>query len=535
MQPTTKTNLANVGIHYIKRLKIPVTRDEFKQRLEEDPSFPSLFSLKTVFDRYNIPNQAFNFKPESLDRLEPPFITYVKYQSYKDFALVTEMGEDGISFISENNRKKKINREEFIEMWENVVFVAEKNENSGDRNYPLTLAKENLRKRKKALLTIAGAIAAALLITLLLVQLPSVALPSALAILAIKLAGLSATVLLLMYDIDKTSQVVKNFCTSGKQLNCDAVLNSKAAQITGIRWSELGFFYFASTTLFLFIPGASFVAKIPWLSVANIVVVPYVLFSLYYQWRVIKQWCLLCLGVQAALLAELVWSSIQFWPAPVMPGITISSILTILLVLFIPPVLWYTMKPVLLKAKDEPGYQSAYKRLLYDPERFGALLQKQPAAPPPGDIGILIGNPAAAISIIKVCNPYCAPCARAHGIFEDILATNNRINLRIIFSANNDINDKRKKTVAHLLAIHSGKDASFTHQALHDWYSAAEKNYDTFAAKYPVADELNKQDEHIAAMYAWCKEAGITGTPTIFINGNKLPDNYSLEELKNIL
>ena len=36
-------------------------------------------------------------------------------------------------------------------------------------------------------------------------------------------------------------------------------------------------------------------------------------------------------------------------------------------------------------------------------------------------------------------------------------------------------------------------------------------------------------------MKNWCDEAEITGTPTIFINGKRLPDNYRIDELKNIL
>ncbi|HEY2722735.1 MAG TPA: hypothetical protein VGI82_13465 [Chitinophagaceae bacterium] len=38
---------------------------------------------------------------------------------------------------------------------------------------------------------------------------------------------------------------------------------------------------------------------ISWL---NIFALPYTLFSVYYQWKVAKQWCILCLAVQGLLL-----------------------------------------------------------------------------------------------------------------------------------------------------------------------------------------------------------------------------------------
>lgn len=47
--------------------------------------------------------------------------------------------------------------------------------------------------------------------------------------------------------------------------------------------------------------------------------------------------------------------------------------------------------------------------------------------------------------------------------------------------------------------------------------------------------EVEKQKETLEAMATWCKEAGITYTPTIFINGKRLPETYSIDELKNIL
>ena len=34
----------------------------------------------------------------------------------------------------------------------------------------------------------------------------------------------------------------------------------------------------------------------------NILALPYTIFSVYYQWRVAKQWCVLCLVVQGLLI-----------------------------------------------------------------------------------------------------------------------------------------------------------------------------------------------------------------------------------------
>jgi protein-disulfide isomerase len=70
---------------------------------------------------------------------------------------------------------------------------------------------------------------------------------------------------------------------------------------------------------------------------------------------------------------------------------------------------------------------------------------------------------------------------------------------------------------------------------LNDWYLPKEKDYNRFAAKYPMNGQLDKQGEKLDAMRKWCEEAEVTHTPTIFINGYRMPDNYRIDELKNIL
>jgi len=64
---------------------------------------------------------------------------------------------------------------------------------------------------------------------------------------------------------------------------------------------------------------------------------------------------------------------------------------------------------------------------------------------------------------------------------------------------------------------------------------ADKKDYEAFSVKYPMNGELKQQDGKVEAMAQWCDEAEITHTPTIFINGYRLPENYGVEELKFIL
>jgi protein-disulfide isomerase len=240
--------------------------------------------------------------------------------------------------------------------------------------------------------------------------------------------------------------------------------------------------------------------------------------------------------VQGVLAMELVWAIVYYWTVK---NQYLSTDLSILLPLAFCLLLiftaWYLLKPILISAKAAPGYIAAYKRILYNPDIFNSLLQQQ-ASTPDGwqKIGIDIGNPNATITILKVCNPYCGPCAKAHPVLEKIIKKNSMIKVKVIFTSTNNENDKANKPVKHLLAIAAKENLVLTALALDDWYLADKKDYEIFAAKYPLNGELAEQEWKIEMMSKWCNDAEIIGTPTFFINGKRLPESYNISELENI-
>lgn len=540
------TNLINVSACYLKLLNVPVTATTLRQQLQENPFYPSLYSLSNVLERLHLDTTAFKTDKEKFDNLQPPFITYVSGQNTgKDFVLVTGISQNEIEYKAENEKPMKVSKETFLKHWQETVFIAEANEKSGEADFDVKRKKEIAARNKANALIGASIFLLAATIYFFLHSLAPDLIMSAAVLLLIKIAGVAATILLLIYEIDKSNAFVKSICTAGKQTNCAAVLQSKASKILGMRWSEAGFFYFASTFLFLLFPAVSFADKIFILALANIIAAPYIVFSIYYQWKIVKQWCPLCLTVQAVLAVELSWSIVNFWmhfstfrilPLALSVLPSAFSIVAVIYCILIPITLWFTLKSIILKAKDEPIYKAAYKRLLYNPETFDHLLQQQAIAPRGYEnIGITVGNPDAENTIIKVCNPYCGPCAKAHPVLDKIIHNNRNVKLKLIFTVSNDKDDKRGIAARHLLAIYQKQNALQTQKALDDWYLADKKDYEAFAYKYPMNGEIKQQEKQIEEMSKWCKEAEISFTPTIFINGHRLPEKYKIEELQYIL
>ena len=281
-------------------------------------------------------------------------------------------------------------------------------------------------------------------------------------------------------------------------------------------------------------PIANTLSILAWL---NIFALSYTVFSIYYQWRVAKQWCVFCLTVQALLVLggiNVLVNKVLFPLPNVIDFITLKT----LLLYFLPVFIWYSMKPYLLQLQEAKNTKREFLRIKFNGEIFETLLKMQKKVSIPiNDLGIDLGNPEAKHQLIKVCNPFCGPCAKVHPEIEKLLKENANIKVKIIFTTPNQPESLTYKVVAHLLAIADKKykDGKKIEEALDNWYIPEEKDYELFASKYFINGELYTQGNKLEAMEKWCKKMEITHTPTIFVNGYQLPDAYRIKELQYFL
>ncbi|MGN8071608.1 vitamin K epoxide reductase family protein [Mucilaginibacter sp. 22184] len=541
----SKTNGPNAAKLLLDLLQVKVTATTLTREIEEHPDYPSLLSISDVLNNHGVENMGIRVDRQKLEELPCPFITQIRGVKDKTefFTVVKEVGENAVRFFDEEKRRwTSLAKEDFLKGWSGVVLLAEAKEDAGEKDYNKKL-KEESRKNTIQYLS-ALCIPAIVIITGLITLMQfgaSALLPFVFSVLT--LAGAITGALLLWYELDQHNPVLQQICSAGKKVNCGAILQSKAAKIGGISWSAIGFSYFMGVLLLLLFsgivnPAALFVAS--WL---NVIAVPYVVFSIYYQWRIAKQWCVLCLCVQVLLVLQLVTTLLGGWHTllsfnTIEPGLIIST----LTALVVPFIITTLLMPAFQKAKAGKQTSNELQKLKHNQEIFEALLQKQKmVANIPDGLGITLGNPNASYKLIKVCNPYCGPCAKAHQPMEDLLENNPDVQVQILFTATNSEGDMKTPPVKHLLAIAEKNEEPIVKQALDDWYLAEKKDYETFAAKYPMNGELKQQNAKIEAMKNWCDTTGIEFTPTFFVsmpNENnetiyyQLPSIYSVIDLK---
>lgn len=534
-----KSNAPEITHLFLHALNVKISRPTLTTALEDHPDYPSLLSISDVLKKHKVENLVARFSSDKLHRIEVPFITQIKVsKTGVDYFTVVSGVSNGIIkyYDPERHRLAVCNTDEFTEKWSGIVLLAEPEEGAGERDYSRNVLAEKRKRLGRAV-----AFGGVPLITMIAVIIAFIqtGFASILPILfsLLTLAGTIIAVLLIYYELDQYNPGLREICGSGKKVNCGAVLHSKASKIWGISWSSIGVIYYTGGLLVLLTLGITSGVALFIVSWLNIAALPYVFFSIYYQWKVVKQWCTFCLLVQCFLVLQFVTSLVGGLHFGSSFRVLLSGavLVPVLLSYLFPFIVLQLLLPLYQRLKEVQKNGVELKKLKRDYRIFNALLEKQKVIPePPGDLGITLGNPNANFRIVKVCNPYCGPCARAHDPIEELLG-NPDVQVQIIFAASTAENDSRAAPVKHFMAIAEDRNESVIKRALHDWYSASIKDYEVFASKYPIGSRLMQQGDKIEAMHKWCLKTQISFTPTIFLNGHQLPDTYAVNELKYLL
>lgn len=104
-------------------------------------------------------------------------------------------------------------------------------------------------------------------------------------------------VVIVQHELCINNEITERLCAVSNQTDYNAVLNSKGSKLFGwFSWADAGIIYFSSLSLALlvslFTGGGNSINTFTVLAVCSL---PFTLFSVLYQWRVVKKWCTLCL------------------------------------------------------------------------------------------------------------------------------------------------------------------------------------------------------------------------------------------------
>jgi protein-disulfide isomerase len=153
------------------------------------------------------------------------------------------------------------------------------------------------------------------------------------------------------------------------------------------------------------------------------------------------------------------------------------------------------------------------------------------------DSQIFFGNPDAKLKITILTNPFCNPCAKMHARVEKLLKeTKGNVCIQYIFSSFHESLDYANK---YMIAIYlqnlpplwegQGKVAW---QLYTDWFDKGKSLKEAFFKDL----QLDMTNPAIEAEFqkheSWKAKTQLRATPTIIVNGYKLPGNYKIEDLR---
>lgn len=504
----------------LKKSDIEVDENEFEFQLLSHPSYPSLHSITGVLDHFNIRNYALEVPNtfEAIALLPNHFLALIKTNGYDGFVVASKQ-EFGFELFFDSSKKQFILFNNFLDIWTGVIVILED--------------EANITKRDVKKVRFSNSIA--YLTPLILLTLFVYFKPNLFQIVhfSLSLIGAAICVLIVQHELGLRSLILDKFCSQDKgNINCDAVLKSKGATIfRKIKFSDVGIVYFVAILLAWILITVSRNIFNPIIIITELAI-PFTFFSIVYQYKVIKKWCLLCLSVVSILwlqAASLMFieldGALLILSAESLILTVFSFVVTFALWLFISPRLRKEQELQALKIehfKFKKSY-SIFKSLTSRREKIDTRIENVHE--------IVLGNTStsAPIEIVIITNPLCGFCKEAHQLVEKLLLRAD-FNIRIIirFNVSADYNSIDSKIAIRLIEVFNKEPEQKCINALHDIYSDY-KPYDWLEKWGEPLDPKNTNT--IVRAKEWCKRSNINFTPEILVNGRPFPNEYNRTDL----
>lgn len=529
-----------VAHRYLSVCRIKIPFSFFRERLTTHPDYPSLFSLTGTLDELGLAYNALRVEKDRLAELSFPLLAHTRHN-----------GQEGFEILHSASSPEQ-GQDQFLERWDGIVLMVKPGQRVVHAGY------DQVRKAQKQLRRQATALSAAAVLVGILAFTNGFNAPALLFAL-LGAAGIALSGAIVLRTMGQHNVIADRLCHADGTGGCDEVLQSRAGRLgPDTSLGDVGLVYFTGTLLFVLLAGLTGNAAraLSLLLVPAALSLPFTLFSVWYQWRVVGKWCRMCL-----LVAGILWLQAIVVAVPLtgqsgssyLPFLAGLPVFGLLLASFVVAGGWLLVKPSLLGGREEARKATQLLRWKRDPTVFLSLLYGQrrtDVTPWPEDIRF--GNPAGPVQVLAVCNPYCSPCAAAHVQLDALLADYpEAVGLTVRFSVNAaDGRGRRTRAVTSMLRYflshpdpelpgsdpggRQGAPPPAGSRALTDWF--AWLDLERWEAQYPAGPAgaaglpglLNRHQQ-------WCDAAGITSTPTLFVNGYPLPGQYEAADLAELM
>ena len=521
MKRTKEDNTVSVIQRAVRQFQIPVTKNSVMEALKSHSYYPSFKSICDTLKDWKVEHYPLKYKPEEIKELAAPYIAHFS-DGGGQLAFVSKIRNDKVTYYESYNLKRETELKEFTERCSGAVILLNPDERSGEKNY-----------RKKRQDEIISKSALPVTISTLLFFISTMVINSFRTgevlfqlmpgfLLLTKLTGIVLSVLLILHEFEVRLSFTEKLCHLNKATNCNTVLNDKASKIFGwFGWADAGFVYFTGCLLFLFQgSGADDYSLMAILSALSL---PYPVFSVYYQGFVLKKWCPMCLGVQLILIIEFILLLPQFSNL----NFSFTSLSGLILTFLVTGII-YTL--VIMYIREKMSNEIHYYKYLgfkKNPDVLRTLLLNQkPYNIPLTEASLVFGEKDASLIITAFLSLNCSHCARAFEKIKDILKSEIKTEINIVLITSDT---KILNTLYHLNRLSKGNEAL---AILEQWYNTDPYSRNMISENLCIPDVNDVSKEVSNENYKLYKACNVIGTPTFFVNGYLLPNQYDIDDIK---
>lgn len=506
--------MEKIASEFLQYLKVPVSKSYVEKLVLAHPDFPSLLSISDVFHRLGINHRVARIEKEKVSELAYPYL------------LPLDKGRGDIIVVNSADSLRR--QKERLQEWSGVVLVAEPTETINDNvNNELYDKETKLRQYSTGIvLTFTS------LFLLFIFNSPSWVNAC---LLMLSVSGLMVGYFLFTKELGISYAAVDAFCNTGKNTNCDRVLNSDVT-LFGINFSDAVLAYFLFQTITL--------GAMPWqphlageilfvFSILSGIALPIVIFSLYYQQAIAKTWCRLCLIVDALLIAQSGLLGYALYTDILTTSLQ-GQLLIVMTLTGMVAFFGIMMVKASVQRYEKLNQQSGLgDRIKHKADVFMALLTRQRKIDAtPFEKEMLLGNPAAPIKIIMVSNLFCNPCKLKHEVIDQLVSMypdKVSVALRFVKSGRDVASVGYLLNYWHQNIYRKDDESRNTAKLMHHWFELWD--FPEFVKKYPVKPDGARIEKLVTQHFAWIDEMQVGKTPTFFVNGYELPKEYMIDDM----
>lgn len=445
----------NAVFLYLKSIDVKIDKNDYIYQVESHPETPSLLAFSDALGFFGIPNGAFTINFQDFDHLPETFLTILDIGSGHLILSYIEKKGQNILYTDHEGDQKGISLSEMENVWTGAVLAAE---NNGE----ITKSSNSFYSKLLPAFIICA-------VVLILFFIGGWFLSG---FGFITMIGLFFSFEAIKTELGFESGFSAQFCDGNEKSSCSQIINSEKGKIAGFKLSDLSVFLFGIQLFSLLVFNKELLNNYYFLIALFLLgCIPFTLYSVYFQMKVEKKWCPICLSIIGVIYSQLIYLSFN------MTEIFNNVHLDLLTVLLLSSIViafsgtYFFIKKALITygvLKKDAEFDSRYIR--HYPYFKNILTSREPLvlkAEP-----ILLGNPNAPVTITFITSPLCGYCREAHDFLQRIYNQyKNQVNIKIRFNMTGVVTAEVEEMLIQLLNIYHTKGEQKFIESLHDWYS----------------------------------------------------------------